>query len=513
MTDFQHFLAPSRRGFMGIAGAGVATLALPIGMTRAETPKRGGHLAIGLDGASSTQTLDPGTFSQSFDQNVGMQLFNTLVEQGMTSVEPALAESWESDDLTTWVFKIRKGVQFHNGKELKAADVIYSLNHHRGDDSTSSAKPLMAAVQEIKSDDPYTVTIVLAAPDVDFPYIMAAVQMCIVPEDSNFADGIGTGAFVLKEFDPGVRVLTERNPNYWRSDRGFVDTVETLGINDVSARINALISGQVQMINRPDPKLAKRLEGTNGINLYNTPGRGFNALSMLTDLAPFDNNDLRLAIKYSMDRDAVIQKIASGYGTVANDHPVPSSDPMFAPDIPQRAYDPDKAAFHFKKSGVTGEIPITAADVFSGATDAILLLQSGAAAAGIDLTVNRVPVDGYMDNVFGKAGCSPNYWNGRPTANMIMTLAYYSKAPWNAGHFQDAQFDELLIAGRSEKDETKRKQIYHDLQFILNERGSDLAFMFFNILDATSSKVKGYVPMPQAEMSGLRAAEKVWLED
>lgn len=513
MNGLRGLLTPKRREFLALAGAGLATLALPAGIARAQTPKRGGHLVIGLDGATTTQSLDPGTYSQSHDQNVGMQLFNTLTEQGMKGIEPGLAESWDSSDSATWIFKLRPGVQFHNGKELTSADVVYSLNHHRGENSTSSAKPLMSSVVDIKADDKNTITIVLSNPDVDFPYILAAVQMCIVAEGSNFSDGIGTGAYVLKEFDPGVRVVTTRNTNYWRSDRAFVDSVETLGINDTTARINALISGQVHMINRPDPKLAKRLESAPGINLFNTPGRGFNAFSMLFDLAPFDNNDLRLALKYSMDREAVIQKVAAGYGTVANDHPVPSSDPMFAADIPQHGYDPDKAAFHFKKSGVSGQIPVTVADVYSGATDAALLLQSGASAAGIEVAVNRVPVDGYMDNVFAKAGCFPVYWNGRPTANMIMTLAYASDAPWNAGRFKDEQFDQLLVAGRSEKDETKRKQIYHDLQVILHERGTDIAFMFFNTLDAASDKVKGYTPMPHAEMSGLRAAEKVWLED
>ena len=500
-----------RRHFLGLMGAGLASTAMP-GLAFGQEPKRGGHLIIGLDGATSTQSLDPGTFSQSHDQNVGMQIYNTLIEQTETGLEPSLALSWESPDLITWNFKLREGVEFHNGKTMTSADVVYSLNHHRGESSTSAAKPLMEAVVDVKADGPNVVVVKLSAADVDFPYVFSTVHMCIVPEGAKFDAGIGTGAYKLKEFNPGVRVLTERHSNYWRTDRGFVDSVETLGINDVAARVNALVSGQVHIINRPDPKLAKRLESAPNLKLYNTPGRGFYALSMLTDLAPYDNNDLRLAVKYSMDRQAVIDKIAAGYGTVANDQPIPASDPMYSSEIPQRAFDPDKAAFHFKKSGVTGPITVTASDVYSGATDAILLLQSGAAKGGIQIDVNRVPVDGYMDNVFGKAGCAPNYWNGRPTANMMLTLAYYSKAPWNAGHFRDEEFDKLLLAGRSEKDDAKRKAIYHDLQLILHERGSDLAFMFFNFLDAASTSVKGFVPSPTAELMGYRAPEKVWLE-
>lgn len=502
----------NRRTLLKASAAFGGSLLLPMGLARAQQPKKGGHLVMGIDGASTTQSLDPATFAQSYDQNVGLQIYNTLINPITGGLEGALAESWESTDSKKWVLKLRKGVLFHNSKEMGPADVIYSLNHHRGENSKSAAKPLMENVASIETGGPNEVVLTLKTPDADLPYILAAVHMCIVPEGSNFTDGIGTGPFVLERFDPGVKTQVKRNPSYWRSDRAFVDSVETIAINDPTARINALIAGECHLINRPEPRLAKQLEGVDGITLYNISGRGFNCLTMNTQAGPFSNNDLRLAMKNAMPRKKVIDSIANGYGTIGNDHPVPPTDPYYAADLPQRESDPDKAAFHFKKAGITDTLTLTTSEVYSGANDAVLLLQAAAETAGIKTTVDKVPTDAYMDNVFGKAALSPNYWNGRPTANMIMTLAYQSDAPWNAGHFKDAQFDQLLLAGRSELDEGKRRQIYHDLQTILYERGSDITFMFFNVLDAGSTKVKGFEPMAIGELSALRAAEKVWFE-
>lgn len=503
-----------RRSLLKTAALGMAVSTLPFHIAKAQTPKRGGHLVLGVDGASSAQSLDSATFSQSHDQVVGMQLYNTLIELDADGLIPSLAEAWEpSADLKTWTLKLRPQVVFHNGKEFSAADAVYSLNHHRGKDSISAAKPLLTNVESIGAEGKYGLVIRLASPDIDFPYVLSAVHLCMVPEGANFGEGIGTGGYVLESFEPGVRVVTKRNENYFKSDRAFVDSVETLGINDLSARINGLASGELHIINRPDPKMAARIKAIPNVEIYDVPGRGYYTFCMRTIDGPFANNDVRMALKFALDRKDAINKIAGQYGAVGNDHPVSPSDPMFAAGLPQRTFDLDKAAFHFKKSGHTGPLVLSTSDVaFPGANDVAALLKESAAKAGIDITLKNIPGDSFMDTAFGTADCVPLYWNGRPTANLIMTLAYQSTAPWNAGHFKDEQFDQLLVSSRGEADDTKRKQMYHDMQQILNERGSDLSFMFFNVMDAARSNVKGFVPLPHGELSGLRAPEKVWLE-
>src|SRR5262249_33130784 len=159
-----------------------------------------------------------------------------------------------------------------------------------------------------------------------------------------------------KSFEAGVRATFEKNPNDWRSDRGYVGSIEIIGMNDATARIAALSAGQVHYINRIDPKTVALLKRAPNVEILTTSGRGHYVFIMHCNTAPFDNNDLRLALKYAMDRKTMVEKILSGYGKVGNDFPINETYALFPEGIEQRAYDPDKAAFHFKKSGYDGAV-------------------------------------------------------------------------------------------------------------------------------------------------------------
>src|SRR5262249_17841943 len=141
---------------------------------RAETPKRGGHLILGLNGGGAGDSLDPSMYTATWMQLVGHQLYNTLTEiDEHNPVQPVLAESWEAKPgATVWVFKIRKGVTFNNGKPLTAADVVYTFNHHRKADSKSPAKALLASVTDIKATDTHEVTFTLSAGNADMHYLV-----------------------------------------------------------------------------------------------------------------------------------------------------------------------------------------------------------------------------------------------------------------------------------------------------------------------------------------------------
>jgi peptide/nickel transport system substrate-binding protein len=179
------------------------------------------------------------------------QLANSLVEiDHENRPVPELAESWEaSPDAKQWTFKLRKGVEFHNGKTMDADDVVYSINHHLGEESKSAAKALLKAIADIRKDDKHTVTFILKDGNADFPYIMSDYHLCIMPAGGDTAAGVFTGAYVLKDFEPGVRAFAVRNPNFFKSDRGHFDEVETIAISDVNARTNALKTGQIDVMN------------------------------------------------------------------------------------------------------------------------------------------------------------------------------------------------------------------------------------------------------------------------
>jgi peptide/nickel transport system substrate-binding protein len=507
-----------RREFMrGAAAVGVAGATANAVLSQkafAQTPKRGGNLILGLNGASTSDSLDPGSWASTHIQVFGHQLYNLLIEtDDKVRLVPSLAESWEAKTgASEWVIKIRKGVTFHNGKELAAADVVHSINHHRGKDSKSGAKALVSPITDVKASDKHEVTITLDGANADLPYLLSVYQLCIGPEGSAFDDGIGTGPFILDTFQPGVRGFTKRNPNYWRSDRAFVDTVETIAINDATARHNALVSGSVHMINRLDPKAASLLQANKSVQIFEISGSSHYCFAMRCDAPPFDNGDLRIALKHAIDREAIVKTILAGHGKVANDHPIASFNPFHAADIPQTPYDPDKAKFYFKKAD-QGPIGLVVSDAaFVGAVDAAQIFQASAAKAGIDIELQRAPADGYWETVWRKKPFCATYWSGRPTADLMLSIAYKSDAPWNETAWKRPAFDKLLVAARAELDDAKRKPMYRELQMMIHEDGGVIIPMFNNTLDAGSIKVKGYVSDPMLQISGYRAPEKVWLD-
>ena len=169
---------------------------------------------------------------------------------------PDVAESFESSpDAKQWVFRLRKGVEFHNGKSLDAADVIASFNYHRGPESKSAAKPLLADVGDIKADGKDTVIFTLANGNADFPYVAYDFHIPIMPAADGKVDwqsGIGTGPYTKASYEPGVRFEGKRFANYHRET--YFDEIEVLSIVDVAARMNALISGEADFSDRADLK-------------------------------------------------------------------------------------------------------------------------------------------------------------------------------------------------------------------------------------------------------------------
>lgn len=503
-------LAIDRRGLV----QGASALALAAGLLprslRAAAPSRGGQLKLGIDSAGATDSLDPATYTAWYMQVVGFQWGNCLVELNeKVEAIPELAESWEpSDDATRWVFKLRKGVTFHNGKELAAEDVVYSINHHRGEGSKSGAAGYLTGIADVKATAPGEVTVFMSAPYADLPYVLADYHLLIVPEGSDFAKPVGTGGYVIESFEPGVRTLATRNPNYWKDGRAHADTIETLALNDATARTSALQTGSVHFINRLDPKTVGLLERVPEMRVFNVPSAGHYCFPMRCDTDPFTNNDLRLALKYGIDREDVVQKILRGYGQVGNDHPVPSFDPFHAADLPQRAYDPDKAKFHFEKAGISGPIALHVADAaFTGAVDAATLYKEHLAKAGITLDLVREPSDGYWSNVWMVKPFVASYWGGRPTADLMLSVAYQSDAAWNESFWKRPQFDQLLAQARGELDTAKRKQMYHDLQLMVHEDGGEVIPMFNNMLFGARAEVDGLVQTPV--LTGLRCGEQL----
>ena len=244
----------------------------------AATPKKGGKFRHGSAYGSTTDALDPGTAENAFTQLVIYGRGNCLTEVSNDGKLIAdLAESFEpANGAKSWIFDIRKGAEFHNGKSVTADDVIATFNHHRGEDSKSAAKGLLTAVTDIKKDGDNRVIFELEGGNADFPVIVSDYHLIILPSNGGVVEDpdtkIGTGGFLLDVFEPGVRATFTRNPNYYKSNRAHFDEIEIISLLDTTARQNAVMNGDVDMIDNVDAKTVALLGRVPTLNILETTG-------------------------------------------------------------------------------------------------------------------------------------------------------------------------------------------------------------------------------------------------
>ncbi len=466
-----------RRTILKVGGASALTLGLGVAPSAA-APRKGGRLRVATTGGAISDSLDPATLPDYMTFLISWACRNNLVEiDEKGNAIPELATSWEpSADARTWKFEIRKGVEFHNGKSLVAEDVIYSINYHRGEASRSAVNVLVAPIQDMQADGDHRVIFTLGGPNADFPYLLSDQHLVIAPTGTSGKDWeqcIGTGGYVITDWQPGQSALMTRNPNYWKPDRAHFDEVEILGISDVAARTNALVSGEVDLINNPDLRTAHMLNRLGDLQLIDVPGGGFGSLPMNVNVSPFDDTDVRLALKYAIDREEMVQKVLYGHGVVGNDHPIASTYRYHAADMPQRSYDPDKAKFHLKKAGLSSlSVDLSTSGVaFNGAVDAAVLFKETAHKAGIDINIVREPDDGYWSEVWMKKPFCVSHWNGRSTEDWILSIIFGADSPWNESYWKNPRFNSLLREARAELDDVKRRELYNEMQLIVRDEG------------------------------------------
>lgn len=515
----------TRRNFLklgaaaGVVGAGVAMGVPSASWAATAQPKKGGTLKLGLAGGNTTDSYDPGTWSDSFTFVGFSAVYNTLVEIDVDgSVIPELAESWSyTPDARVWTFKLRPGVEFHNGKTMAAADVLASINHHMRPDSTSAAKTVLSEVLKISSPDPSTVVIELKAGNADFAYIMADYHLAIMPakgEELDWQAGVGTGGYTIKSFDPGVRMVLDRNPNYWKPNRAHFDHAELLGITDGTARINALVTGEVDVINKVDVKTIALLKRSPKVVIEETEGAQHFTFPMLCNSAEFKDNNMRLAMKYAIDRQAILDKILRGYGTVGNDHPIQPNNRFFNKELPQNQYDPDKSRFYLKKAGLDSFSSTLHASeaAYTGAVDASVMFKESAKKAGIDLKVSREPADAFWSSVWMRQPLTTSFFYSSLTADRMFSLGYAKGAAWNETFWDHARFNKLLTQARGELDKNLRQEMYNDMQQICKDEGGSIIPVFANSVAARTKRVThSGTTAPYGELDGLRIIERWWV--
>ena len=481
----------------------------------AATPVRGGRLKIGFTEASQKEHWDPARRFSRMMNGRNNSVYNTLVNVTPDlTPSPGLAESWDANEKANdWVFKIRKGVEFHDGRSLRAQDVVHSLRRVMDPDLGSGGKAFLSDVEDIQAENDHSVRIKLGVSNVDFPMFFGTDFLHIVPEGhSDFSTANGPG--------PSRSSLSRRRGA--RSSNGIRTTGKAVCPTSTKSRPRHLRRrgpperrdlGGHSLPAGLSPSLIDKVNSTDGVELLSTPSGYRVPAIMRTDVAPYDNPDVRLALKHLVDREEYNKLVYKGYSTIGNDHPVGQIYPEYCDEIPIREYDPDKAKSLLKKAGALDEtFELLVSSIGIGALEGAVVYSAMAAKAGVNVKVTRVPTDGFWDAVWMKKPFHWAHWSGRATANLQLTIAFKSDSPWNDGFWYRDDFDKLLVESRATFDEKRRKELYCAMQLMVRDDAGQIIPSFPNLLDATSSKVKNIILNPLGSLGGLKIQNTCWLE-
>lgn len=316
-------------------------------------------------------------------------------------------------------------------------------------------------------------------------------------------------------YEPGIRFIGKRNPNYWKKNAAWADSYEQITLLDPSTRVNAILTDAVDYIDRADFKVVDRLRSNTNLQIIENVGTLYFSSAMDSRVAPFNDNNVRHALKYAVDRQEFVDKINLGYGTVGNDHPVPPNDPYFNTELAQRPYDPDKARYHLRQAGLDDlKVAFHASEAaYNGAVDAGLLFRESAAEAGIDLNVVREPNDGYWSDVWPSKSFVALHWMPAATPTTQFEIAYALGTPWADGFLCHDRFEELLKLAKAEFEFDKRREILWEMQQIQSDEGSNHVFLLETSINVASRNVGGAGSDAYSVNQENRVADRLWLSN
>ncbi|MYA85211.1 MAG: ABC transporter substrate-binding protein [Acidimicrobiaceae bacterium] len=451
--------------------------------------------------ATSADTLDPAYRTSSTDG-----LFQGLVSEQIVRLDenltptPHLAERWEANaDGTEWTFHLRDGITFHDGKPFVAADVVYTFQRLLDPDVASPGAGGLPGLEPdgITAPDDRTVVMRLTQPNVDWPEAITNSHTRIVPEGATNADlaaqSLGTGAYRIDEFIPGeISTVFERNENYWQPDFPKVDFFEVITIPEVEAQLAAIRGGQIDILSRAPAAHLDALDAEADIMVISNPVGSSSVAYCQIDVPPFDNNDLRLAIKYATNRPQHNDLVYGGRAYQMNDIPLPGLIRFGLAG--SREHNLAMAREHLSRAGYPDGIDLTL--TLASMEDWIewtQVWQQQLAEAGINVELNVTPADTYWGDQWLSAPFAMTGWNVR-TVDHGLGLWYHSEAEWNETHWADEQFDADLAAARSTTDEAERTRLYHKMQQQIIDEGGHFVPNMFPLSSAVRVGVTGWQP-------------------
>ena len=450
--------------------------------------------AMEYGGAENLNPYDPNRFSPTI-----YFLYSRLVRaDSHDTPSPDLATHWSSNDSATiWRFKLRKGVTFHDGSAFDAADVAYSLTYLLDPEIDSPLISTLGIINSVEIIDQYTIDIHLKSAHADFPVLLMDYRACIIPQGIGGAiraKGIGTGPFIISKLDPeGITELVA-NKDYFLGPPQL-DAIEVIAIIDNNAQMQAFMSGQIDLVQRVNPRLEALFRGNDRFSVQKFATGDKNLIAFRTDVAPFDDHRVRKAIRIAIDRQKFINTaIGHGGAVVACDHPVWPGDPYLWPGT----CDQDQALARrlLAEAGYADglEFDLYTSTLSANGVSMAEVYQEQLSEVNVKVNIILAPADGYYGDIWMNKSACVTYWGHRP-ADQYLNELYRSGGSWNDTFWNVPEYDALLDQARSELDFDKRRAVYWQAQEMLFEKGgSFMPFHYVNIR-VMSSRVNDLEPI------------------
>jgi peptide/nickel transport system substrate-binding protein len=478
------------------------------------TPKHGGTIHAGVTGGSSSDTADPNLLVNNTDYARAQNLYDALVwlTPGAQPYFRLAQEMTPNKDASVWTIRLRKGVNFHNGKECTADDLIFSINRVVNPKSPGVAANALKGINAagMKKLDRYTVSVPFAAPYSTFVQTLAnSTTVFIVPVGFNPKKPIGTGPFKLASFTPGQQTVFARNENYWDSPLPYLDQVIMTDYSDETSQVNSLLSGQVDVVNLLSQDTIGTVTGS-GKKVVISPGGGWNPFTMRVDSPPFNDVRVRQAFRLAVDRPKMLQTVFGGHGTIGNDI-FGIWAPEYDHSVPQRTYDPEQAKSLLKQAGHSDlSIELVTGDIAQGVINMAEVYAQQAAAAGINAKLRQVTVTDFYGPNYLKWAFAQDFWYYQPYFAQV-NQATLPGSPYNETHFNNPRYKTLYAQALATLDVSKRTEIAHEMQMIDYNEGGYIIPFFPAVIDGYSPNVNGIVKSKLGASFNSWDFEHMWL--
>jgi peptide/nickel transport system substrate-binding protein len=502
----EQLLRRAAAGGVLIASGGLTQLA----EAAVAKPKRGGTFRLGITGGSAKDFIDGQHIVAKPDivrlvaNFEGLSYFN---EHYKPTID-GLAEELKAEKADRWLIRLRHGIEFHNGKTVTADDVIYSIRRTLDPKLGLFGKAGFGAIdpKRMKKLDKRTVRLFLSRPDVTLidafsQYFQGIVPVGYSPNGlatrvNDRLKFVGTGAYKVQSFVPGRQSVHVRNKNYWRSGQPYFDKVIIIDFPDDTARVNALLGGQVDAITDVPYAQIPVIRRRSGLKIYEAPTGAWNPISMRVDAAPFNDARVRQAMRLLINRKQVVQEALAGHGRVANDIYSPFDLCYAGDEFPPHRYDPERAKSLLRaagREGLTVDLQTTAAD--TGMVEEAQIIAQNARAGGVTINVKNLDGGTFYGDQYLKWPFATDFWG---TRNYLAQVAVgsLSDSPFNESHWEAspnyARFLSLYRQALGTVSVKKRCAIVKEMQRLEYNTGGHIIPYFKNLTDAYSKKVGGY---------------------